>query len=39
VEPGPAHYDSTEPARRRLVSELPVIGLRPADRPTNTTAN
>lgn len=32
-------YDSTEPARRRLVSELPVIGLRPADSPANTTAN
>lgn len=32
-------YDSTKPARRRLVSELPVIGLRPADSPTDTTAS
>jgi hypothetical protein len=26
-------YDGTPTARRRLVAELPVIGLRPADRP------
>lgn len=32
-------YDSSETARRRLVRELPMIGLRPADNPTNTTAS
>ncbi len=32
-------YDGTETARRRLASELPVIGLRPANSPTHTTAS
>ncbi|MGH2893506.1 MAG: nitroreductase family deazaflavin-dependent oxidoreductase [Solirubrobacteraceae bacterium] len=26
-------YDGSEPARRRLVAQLPIIGLRPAGRP------
>ncbi len=30
-------YDGTETARRQLVSDLPVIRLRPADAPTSTT--
>jgi deazaflavin-dependent oxidoreductase (nitroreductase family) len=29
-------YDGTQPARRRLVAQLPLIGLRPAARDSNT---